>query len=404
MDRADPKQLVALALLATLLAPALAQAKPGDLDRSFGDGGKVRTGFCGGYASPYSVATDSRGRIVVGGQNTWSEAFCLDRFRLNGSLDPSFGSGGEVRTDFGAAGGVRAVAIDSQGRIVAAGFGRQSGGDRDLALARYEPNGALDPSFGTGGTVTTDLGGGNVAASVAIDSQGRIVVLADDGVTLARYGPDGSLDPSFGAGGTVTTDLGSRGDANSVAIDSRDRIVAAGYSCVSNSACDFALARYNPSGQPDHSFSGNGKVTTDFGRTAGVGSVAIDSRDRIVAAGFGQRHHRYGFAVARYARSGRLDASFSGDGEVITSFKDSASANSVGIDSRGRIVAAGYGYQVARYRRNGSLDRSFSDNGKVTTGWGSYSDSAAIDPRDRIVVAGAHSYLVLGRFIGYSRR
>ena len=301
MARTESKQLVlegllafALALLAVLLTGALAQASPGDLDRSFGDGGKVRTGFCGGYASPYSVAADSRGRILIGGQNTWSDGLCVDRFRANGTRDPSFGSGGEVKTVLGAAGGVRAVAIDSQGRIVAAGFARQSGGDRDFALARYEPNGALDPSFGTGGTVTTDLGSAEVATSVAIDTGGRIVVLGDDGVTLARYRDNGSLDPSFGAGGIVTTDFGPRGEANSVAIDSRDRIVAAGYSCTSNSACDFALARYNPSGPPDQSFSGDGKLTTDFGRTAGVYSIAIDSRDRIVAAGFGRRHHDTG--------------------------------------------------------------------------------------------------------------
>ena len=122
MARTDRKELVlkallgfGLALLAVLVTPALAQAKPGDLDRSFGDDGKVRMGFCGGYASPYSVAIDSRGRIVVGGQNTWSDGSCVDRYRSDGTLDPSFGSGGEVKTDLGAAGGVRAVAIDSQG-------------------------------------------------------------------------------------------------------------------------------------------------------------------------------------------------------------------------------------------------------------------------------------------------
>ena len=403
MDRTDRKRLVALALLAALVAPALAQARPGDLDRSFGDGGKVRTGFCGGYASPYSVVTDSRGRIVVGGQNTWSDGLCVDRFRANGTRDPSFGSGGEVKTVLGAAGGVRAVAIDSHGRIVAAGFGRQSGGHRDFALARYEPNGALDPSFGTGGTVTTDPGSAEVATSVAIDTGGRIVVLGDDGVTLARYRANGSLDPSFGTGGIVTTDFGPRGGANSVAIDSRDRIVAAGFG-QRHHRYGFALARYNPSSAPDQSFSGDGKLTTDFGRTAGVYSVAIDSRDRIVAAGFGKRHHRDGFALTRYARSGRLDAAFSRDGKVITSFKGPTSATSVAIDSRGRIVAAGSAWEVARYRRNGRLDHSFSGNGKVSPGWGSYSSSAAIDPEDRIVEAGAHGSLVLGRFVGYRRR
>ena len=94
---------LALALLAALLAPALAQARPGDLDRSFGEDGKVKMGFCGGYASPYAVVTDSRARIVVGGQNTWSDGLCVDRYRSDGTLDPSFGSGGEVKTDLGAA-------------------------------------------------------------------------------------------------------------------------------------------------------------------------------------------------------------------------------------------------------------------------------------------------------------
>ena len=348
------------------------------------------------------MAADSRGRILIGGQNTWSDGLCVDRFRANGTRDPSFGSGGEVKTVLGAAGGVRAVAIDSQGRIVAAGFARQSGGDRDFALARYR---ATAPSTRRSARAARSRRTSGAPRSPPRwrSTQGRIVVLGDDGVTLARYRGNGSLDPSFGAGGIVTTDFGPRGEANSVAIDSRDRIVAAGYSCTSNSACDFALARYNPSGPPDQSFSGDGKLTTDFGRTAGVYSIAIDSRDRIVAAGFGRRHHRYGFALARYARSGRLDAAFSRDGKVITSFKDPTSANSVAIDSRGRIVAGGPRYELARYRRNGRLDHSFSGNGKVTPGWGSYSSSAAIDPEDRIVEAGAHGFLVLGRFVGYRR-
>jgi uncharacterized delta-60 repeat protein len=411
MARTERKQLVlegllgfGLALLAVLLTGALAQARPGNLDRSFGDGGKVRTGFCEGYAAPYSVATDSRARIVVGGQNSWSDGLCVDRYRADGSLDPSFGSGGEVKTDLGAAGGVRAVAIDSQGRIVAAGFARQSGGDRDFAVARYRPDGNLDPSFDNDGTVTTDFGSGNVATAVAIDSQGRTVVLGDD-VMLARYRPDGTLDPSFGTGGKVTMDLGPRGAASSVAIDSHDRIVADGSSCASHSGCEFAVARYRPNGRSDDSFSGDGRLTTKFGRSAVANAVAIDSHRRIVAAGATGPNRCCGsdYAVARYRPDGGLDASFSGIGKTTTAFKEPAGAGSVSIDSRGRIVAAGYAWEVARYRRNGCLDRSFSGNGKATTGWGSYAGSAAIDPKDRIVEAGAHGFLVLGRFVGYRR-
>jgi uncharacterized delta-60 repeat protein len=133
---------------------------------------------------------------------------------------------------------------------------------------------------------------------VAIDSQGRIVAAggtteANGEFALARYEPNGGLDPSFGSGGKVTTHFHSEGIAHSVAIDSRDRIVAAGARCIDYPDCDFAIARYKPNGSLDRSFSRNGKVTKP---KDGANSVAIDSRDRIVAAG----SHRGRFVVARY--------------------------------------------------------------------------------------------------------
>jgi len=115
-----------------------------------------------------------------------------------GDLDPTFGTGGKVVTDFGGSEFANAVAIQTDGRIVVAGQTAT-----DLALARYKPDGGLDPSFGTGGKVTT--GGQDFADAVAIQPNGKIVVAG--GNELIRYNADGSLDSSFGTGGKVTTDF-----------------------------------------------------------------------------------------------------------------------------------------------------------------------------------------------------
>ena len=139
------------------------------------------------------------------------------------------------------------MAIDSRGRIVVAGPSCHSYPDCDFALARYRRNGSLDRSFSGHGKVTTDLGSGG-ANSMAIDSRNRIVVAggttesyAGGEFALSRYRPNGSLDSSFGAGGKVTTHFARGHGATDVAVDSRARIVAAGYS-----GRDFALARYEP--------------------------------------------------------------------------------------------------------------------------------------------------------------
>ncbi len=166
-----------------------------------------------------------------------------------GDLDPSFGSSGKVTTDFGGSDAASAVAIQTDGRIVAAG----RSGSGDFALARYNVDGSLDPTFGSSGMVMTDFGGSDAASAVAIQPDGRIVTAGRSGsgdFALARYNADGSLDPSFGSGGKVTTDFGGFDLALGVALQSDGKIVAAGQG---GSSFDFALARYNADGsQPRH--------------------------------------------------------------------------------------------------------------------------------------------------------
>jgi uncharacterized delta-60 repeat protein len=425
-------RLALAVLLTALLAPALAQAaKPGDLDRSFGHNGKVKTGFeC--RCSAHAVAIDDRGRFVaVGGAHERQGDFALARYKGNGKLDRSFSGDGRVTTDFfGGTDSARSVATDSHGRIVAAGYSCRFGfscGPYGLGLARYGRDGHLDRSFGRRGRVRS--GFYFAVGAVAIDSRNRIVVagssprFGEGRFALARYKPNGTLDRSFGTDGMVTTGMGppNRDDfATSVAIDRRGRIVAAGYTHRRRASRVFAVARYKPDGSLDRSFSGNGMTRTAFNGLSYANSAAIDSDNGIVAGGVGKRSKNYVFALARYKSNGRLDRSFSRDGTVMTAFHSpsiqggaGAAANTVAIDSHHRIVAAGLAgnvdYQtkdnalaLARYRPSGRLDRSFSDDGKVSRVRSNHgAQAAAIDSRDRIVVADGVSKFVLYRYLGY---
>ena len=322
----------------------IARYKPnGTLDRSFGTKGLVVTDF-GGYDGASAVALDSHDRIVAAGQYTNGgpnhPGFAVARYRSNGSLDDSFGGDGMVTTATG--GRATSLATDPQGRIVVAGstssdpFGRFP----DFAVARYKANGDLDSSFGTAGIATTDFGGAwDTAYSVAIDSMGRVIAAGtavgdDESVALARYDADGVLDHTFGRNGKVTTRFGGSSSGTSVVLDARGRIVVGGsYPRPKQHGRGFALARYRSTGDLDTSFSGNGKVRTSFGNAIGpVRALIIDNRGRIVAAGGN-------FDLARYRPNGKLNRSFGKRGKVKTGF--GALANAVTLDSRKRILVAG---------------------------------------------------------------
>jgi len=158
------------------------------------------------------------------------------RYNANGSLDTSFGTGGIVTTPIGNSNDASALGIQSDGKIVVAG-GSSNGSNYDFALVRYNTNGSLDTSFGTGGIVNTPVGSSNdYARTLGIQSDGKIVAAGDSSngskndFALVRYNANGSLDTSFGTGGIVTTPVGSSGGAYALAIQSDGKIVAAGSS------------------------------------------------------------------------------------------------------------------------------------------------------------------------------
>src|SRR5215831_9343154 len=302
---------LALLTLTFVLIPKSSSAQtPGTLDSTFGTGGRVTTDF-GGNSAARTIAVQTNGQILTAGVAGLNGVFnfALARFNGDGTLDASFGTGGIVTTGFGVSAEATSAVVQADGKIVAAGYANLDGGE-SFAMARYNSNGTLDTTFGTGGKVGTAFDSGSVsyaqAFSVSVQPDGRIVAAGYTEIgaclfngleqpcfdfALARYNSNGTLDASFGMGGRVTTDFAGPNDqAESVAVQPDGRIVVAGAAGrFTNRGFDFALARYNTNGTLDTSFGTSGKVTTDFAGADDVPSepsaVALQSDGKIVVVG-----------------------------------------------------------------------------------------------------------------------
>ena len=369
------------------------QASPGNLDLSFGSGGKVTTAIGVTDDEVFALAVQPDGKTVVAGySNTGTigspiDVFALTRYNTDGSLDATFGTGGKVTTAIGT---VRdkafALVIQPDGKLVAAGYSYDTLLAQDVfALVRYNTNGSLDPTFGAGGKVTTIVGGYDIAFALAIQTDGKLVAggysynntSATYLFALARYSTTGTLDATFGTGGKVTTAIGSDDGINSLIIQPDGKIVGAGYAYNDTLAqYVFTLARYSTTGALDGTFGTGGKVTTVMGGDDTINSLIIQPDGKLVAAGYAYDNTlaQYVFGLARYSTTGVLDGTFGTGGKVTTAigyFDDVAYALSIQRD--GKLVAAGYSYDdtinqdlfaLARYNTNGSLDTTFNPLGR----------------------------------------
>jgi uncharacterized delta-60 repeat protein len=402
----------------------MAQATDGDLDPTFGTGGMVMTDLNHSTDLANAVAVQSDGKLVVVGQaykqNDFSgEDFVVTRYNTDGTLDTTFGRGGKVRTDFpGLAAVPSSVVIQPDGKIVVAGGAFPlftfAG---NFELVRYNPNGSLDTSFGNGGIVTTIFPEGSYAFDVALQPDGKIIAagtvfvdfnpgdMSDTDFALARYNPNGSLDTTFGNSGMVTTDfLGHEDDAFSVLIQPDGKIIAVGSTNDPATFYDFAAVRYLSNGTIDTAFGVAGKVRTDFGdqNFDRARSAALQPDGKIVAAGFAisQNGGVQNFAVARYTSNGVLDTTFSGDGIRQIDFGNCCQgATKVLLQSDGKIITVGGSngesseddFLLARLSPRGSLDPTFGVGGKVRTSFGDLNggaNGAALQSDGKIVAVG----------------
>ena len=417
---------VAAGALAICVPVALAATNrpSGDLDPTFGTAGRVIVKpSLASRAEAAFVQPD--GKVVLGGFVTdpappghWENRdFLAIRLDRNGRLDGTFGAGGIVRTaiDLGDVNWdlAAAVALGPEGNIVLAGKAWKNLGEGDVAVVRYTPSGALDPSFSGDGIVTLDMGRSESVTGVAAQADGKIIVVghAGAGFMVMRLLSNGALDESFGSGGIVDTNVGdprNRDGAAAVVVLGDGKIVVAGESDFDSHdavSINFAVVRYLPSGQRDPTFGSDGIVVTAGPNVELAFGVAAAPGGKIVVAGSDRTYGQSGFHVARYLTSGGLDATFGSGGTVTTSFAGMlADASSVVVEPDGRILAGGIArpapgavdFAVARYRDDGTLDDTFGVDGKRTYGLSgnAFGSALAIQPAaarsgaDRLVLAG----------------
>jgi uncharacterized delta-60 repeat protein len=381
------------------------QAAPGDLDPSFGSGGKVVTDF-GADDGIMSLLVQPDGKIVAVGFVSSRSGFAVARYNSNGSLDSSWGTNGLVTTEF-FGGGDTALGsfLQTDGEIIVAGRVQEPLGRYVFGLVRYDRSGNLDPAFGVNGKVSTELFDDERALGVAFQSDGKTVVMggaslnAKVGIGLARYNPDGGLDVNFGTGGTTLLDLETWPiSPSAVTVKPDNKVVLAGFSL--GGSTGFALIGLNENGSVDQAFGLNGLVITDFGgRLAIARDLASGADGKIVAAGIfqdasGQTQHS---ALARYNSDGSLDTAFGTDGKLVSAIHPFwETLFSLSLQPDGKIITCGLTINsfafVARYNSSGSFDSRFAGAGFITTqfsdGWNSYARSVAIQPDGKILAGG----------------
>jgi uncharacterized delta-60 repeat protein len=343
----------------------------GSLDTAFGSGGIVRTAVPSVDAvatavvvQPGALPVDDK--ILVAGstfnRSTGKTGIVLARYNTDGSLDMTFAVGqGFVSAEIGPGTDVDNASLALQsGSIVVAGATSTG----NFVLRRYGSNGVLDQTFGTSGTATTHVGTSAMGPAIALQSDGSIVAAGASGSiesppineVLVHYTPNGTLDMTFGGGtGMVFTDIGSSNNfANALvvqpgALPVDDKIIVAGHAFVNIPAdtSDITLIRYNADGTLDTGFGTNGAVITSLGGFDNAFSVALYPApdNRIVVSGNTGSGNAVRAAVLRFTPAGALDPSFGTGGIVTTSPRGPstlASANAVLIQPDGSIVVVGY--------------------------------------------------------------
>lgn len=392
------------------------QSKPGELDSSFGSGGKATNSSMVGLA----VIIQKSGKIVVAG---FGDAQ-LQRFNSNGTPDPTFGNNGSAPKLLNA---IEDITQQADGKILVAGT-FSDGGDSDFGLARYLEDGTPDKEFGVKGRVSTDFFGQNDSASaVAVQSDGNIVIggraATSSGFTdfaLARYTASGQPDNTFGVGGKVNTVVRPNISPSSkderigdIAIDEQGRIIAVGVS--QNRA---AYVCYQTNGLLDSTFKNGGKVVFDMDGSTSANSVAIQKDGRIVIGG-SISNNSFDFMIARMLSDGNPDSSFGVGGLQSTDFYGKTDvAHSLTLLDDGRILQVGANnnsgandasnkdFALVCYTADGKPDNTFGEGGKVTTDFANNYDEAyavAINPNGYAIVIGRAGASPIGPGLGLAR-
>jgi uncharacterized delta-60 repeat protein len=369
----------------------------GTLDTTFGNKGELVTTFSVAGDGLSRVVIQPDGKIVASmGNNT---GFELARYNPNGTLDTTFGSGGEVTTSFGQGFGTNGLLLQPDGKLIVAGATYQA---NDWEMARYNPNGSLDATFGSGGAISGPFGNGIESGGAALyptgsANAGKIIAvgLASDapesGLVVGRYNPDGSPDTTFGTGGEVTTPTGAAPTGVAIAADGK-LVVCGNYNGTQ------AVFRFNADSSVYSSFGAGGIVTTAVGVGGGsYFSVVLQSNGDIVTAGSATQSTKGGtigvFAVARYLPSEPEVGSFTSSASTVTAGSSvTLTASNISDGNPGATVR-----QVAFYAQVNGSNTLLGYGTQTSPGVWTFSFTVNLAPGTYTLFAQAtDSYGVLG--------
>jgi uncharacterized delta-60 repeat protein len=375
----------------TITATA-ASPLPVGLDATFGNGGFANV--------PLSVSSSANlpdmlvqpdGKVVaVAGSQTNMTTWSVTRTLSSGTPDPNFGTNGMVDTTFpGSNGGyANGVAVQPDGKLVVVGTVLAAGARDSWGIARYNPDGTLDTTFGTGGLVQIRFSGeAGWAYDVAVlpDSELLVGGMRQDpsGFAVARLTSTGQVDTTFGSGGVASVNpdpthnwYNTSGQAMTAQPDGK--ILMTGIANFNS----LPVVRFNANGTLDTTFNGTGIQLIPeaaFGSSANSvegDSLAVQADGKIVVVGSANTSssNYSNWVTARLNSDGSLDTSFNGGGvSVLNLIGNAPSAHDVVVQPDGKIlvggqhviVGTGFYPALARYNPDGTLDNSFNGTGEL---------------------------------------
>jgi len=368
----------------------------GSIDPTFGSGGKVITGSAGENDAAYSIGLNAAGQIVIAG--THAGEFAVWCFDANGKPDNSFGTGGLAATSLGSSDDIAySFAIAPDGSIV---LGGSSNGA--FAFARFTANGTLDTTFGTGGRALFGVAGASdVVGAVAIEPDGNIIAAGSDGtkVDVLSLTPAGAEDQGFAGGNTlvlneldVNTDLGTPDFTEGLAIQPNGQILVAKHTVGGH----FGVVRINTDGSLDNSFGTGGLASADFGGDDDADTVQVQGTGQIFAIGTTDAGGSPQVAVAAFTTNGQLDPTFGVGGQFTAP-----------VDVTASIVRAVPGELAPQALHIGDIFlRAFGDitaTGQLVVGTTNESNPATQTPLLRLNVPGSGTVGTFGTIAGKNK-